>query len=195
MKKPNPTARARAAASTKQEVSSPNRPINGKSRTVTGWKEGRENWRNLRPSVREICWRKEDVHLWVSPPPSHTPLRVGSKWQVSVETHTVGFVKYSYVWNGCISWADRDISVAVSYIFFSLAVSHPPAVTDTLRLCPKDSSTAAAHPLGLYRKWCHVSNAHHHPLPSCQPTTHLRGHTNTHRPTVFSFPLPLVRPF
>lgn len=84
---PNPAARARAAASTIQEVSS--QPINGKRHGHRGkaWKEWRGNWRNPRAWVREICWRKEETHLWESPPPSHTPLRVHWKLQVSGESN------------------------------------------------------------------------------------------------------------
>lgn len=90
---PNQAERARAAASTTQEASNPNRQINGKGhvRKGRGWKVGRGNWGNPSLSVTEMCWRKEETHLWVSPLPSHTHLKAVWKWQVSGDAHSEVF--------------------------------------------------------------------------------------------------------
>lgn len=98
-KTPSRAAGARAAASTTQEASNPNRQINGKRRGCKGscWKVGRGNWGNPSLSVRGMCWRKEETHLWVSPLPSHTRLKAVWKWQVSGDEHSkVFYIKQAW---------------------------------------------------------------------------------------------------
>lgn len=187
---PNPAARARAAVSTTQEVSSPNQPINGKrhGRTRRAWKQGRANWRNPRPLVREMCWRKEEPHLWESPPPSHTPLRAGWKSQVSGETQVQCSIIYiTKPWNGYIISAGRHIRCLSLNIPFFLAVSHTHRHTLSL------SHTfihSCSPPFGLLESGAmYQTPINTHSLPASQP------HTHTHWP-VFFFPLfLLVQPF
>ncbi len=132
--------------------------------------------------------------------PDHTHL---SEWAESsgwvrkhTHTHTVRCNIYSYTWNGFITWADWHISVAIFlyiplYIPFFLAVSHPHTVTDTLSVFVPHIHPQLQPTLRAFRKWCHVSNTHHHPLPSCQPTSHTQIHTD--RQCFFVFLL--VQPF
>lgn len=171
----NPAVRATAEASMTRGASSQSRPTNGKrlGRKGRGTKEGGVNWRNPRPLVRAMWWRREGTHLWESPRPSHTPLRVAWGWQVSSE-HTsciyIYITKSNSYFNGCLFktpsfWQPHPRSPTLTQ-------------TDTLCLCPAHSSTAASHHLWAFRKWCHVSNGHHHPLPFL-PASRTRKHTHS----------------
>lgn len=184
---PNRAERARAAASTTQEASNPNRRINGKrcGRTGRCWKVGRGNWGNPSLLVREMCWRKEETHLWVSPLPSHTRLKAVWKWQVSGAAHSGVFymtqplIRYVLT----LAWSLFKDSLHSS----CLPPTHRQSLSHTfIHSCSPPSGSLESS--AMYQTPITT-----HSLPAIQQHIFTHAHTDTH--CLFISLFPTVQPF